>query len=185
MCWRRSTHTGSNAGLIDAGTAAFLQTPSSSQGDHMTERLDDPTGREIGESSFQECGIASEVVRPKDTTAPLVSDPAAFSAGLVVSEGPLIPTPGASGATPTPTLGVEEMEMKPVNLLELSDSSNEEASGEKPDETEPVLGGNPQGEEGAVDEAENPPILPTDETGGASDQPEAQVIEEGPDCIED
>ncbi|KAF3529738.1 hypothetical protein DY000_02041225 [Brassica cretica] len=173
----------SNAGLIDAGTAAFLQTPSSSQGDHMTERLDDPTGRELGESSFQECGIASEVVRPKDTTAPLVSDPAAFSAGLVVSEGPLIPTPGASGATPTPTLGVEETKVEPVNMLELSDSSTEEASGEKPDETEPILGGNPQGEERAVDEAENPPVLPTDETGGASDQLEAQSSEAFVDVI--
>ena len=102
-----------------------------------------------------------------------------------MSEGPLIPTPGASGATPTPTLGVEETEVEPVNLLELSDSSTEEASGEKPDETEPVLGGNPQGEERAVDEAENPPVLPTDETGGALDQLEAQVIEDGPDRVED
>ncbi|KAG2250137.1 hypothetical protein Bca52824_080273 [Brassica carinata] len=166
---------GSNAGLIDAGTAAFLQTPSSSQGDHVTEKLDDPTGRELGESSFQERGIASEVVRPEDTTAPLVSDTAVFSAGLVVNEGPVIPTLRASGVTPTPTLGVEETEVEPVNLLDLSDFLTEEVGGEKPDEIEPVLVGNPQGKERAVDEAENPPVLPTDETGGASDQLEAQL----------
>jgi len=142
--------------------------------------LDDPTGRELGESSFQECGIASEVVRPEDTTAPLVSDTAVFLAGLVVNEGPVIPTLRASGVTPTPTLGVEETEVEPVNLLDLSDFSTEEVGGEKLDEIEPVLVGNPQGEERAVDEAENPPVLPTDETRGASDQLEAQVIEEAP-----
>ena len=37
---------GSNAGLIDGGTAASLQTPTSSQGDHATERSNEPTGRE-------------------------------------------------------------------------------------------------------------------------------------------
>ncbi|KAF3529985.1 hypothetical protein DY000_02038582 [Brassica cretica] len=102
-----------------------------------------------------------------------------------MNKGPLIPTLGASGVTPTPTLGVEGTEVEPVNLLELSDSSTEEVGGEKQDEIEPVPVGNPQGEERAVDEAENPPVLPTDETGGASDQLEAQVIEEGPDRIED
>ncbi|KAG2270693.1 hypothetical protein Bca52824_065248 [Brassica carinata] len=44
---------GSNTGLIDAGTAAFLQTPTSSQGDHATERSNEPTERELGESSVK------------------------------------------------------------------------------------------------------------------------------------
>ncbi|KAF2580021.1 hypothetical protein F2Q68_00005048 [Brassica cretica] len=38
----------SNVGLIDAGTAASLQTPTSSQGDHATERSNETTGRELG-----------------------------------------------------------------------------------------------------------------------------------------
>ncbi|KAF2589794.1 hypothetical protein F2Q70_00038548 [Brassica cretica] len=44
---------GSNTGLIDAGTAAFLQTPMSSQGDHATERSNEPTERELGSCLFK------------------------------------------------------------------------------------------------------------------------------------
>ena len=38
---------GSNASLIDAGTAASLQTPTGSQGDHATVRANEMTGREL------------------------------------------------------------------------------------------------------------------------------------------
>ena len=183
--WATIDPHGSNAGLIDAGTAAFLQTPSSSQGDHANERSGEPTGRELKVSSLQEGGILSEVARLEDTTVPPASDPTMLSASLVVNEDPLVPVLGTSVAVPTSDLGVDETGTEPVNLLELSDSSTEEESGEQLDETESVLAGNPQREEGAVDEADNPPVLPADGTGEASDQLDAQVVEGGSDRVED
>ncbi|KAF3575260.1 hypothetical protein F2Q69_00058545 [Brassica cretica] len=174
---------GSNPGLIDAGTATSLQTPTSSQGDHATKRSNEPTERELGESSVQEHEVISRVERSEDETAPLVLDPAPSMANLVVSEESLIPILGVSDANPTPLLGVEEAGSGPVDLLELSDSSAEEEGGEKSDERIP--GDSPQGtEEGVVDEVENPPTSTMDEAGGASDQLEARVAEEDLDCVE-
>ncbi|KAF3575259.1 hypothetical protein F2Q69_00058546 [Brassica cretica] len=71
---------------VDAGTAASLQTPTSSQGDHATERSNEPTGRELGESSVQEHKVVSRVERSEDETALLVLDPAPSMANLVVTE---------------------------------------------------------------------------------------------------
>ncbi|KAF2595140.1 hypothetical protein F2Q70_00042272 [Brassica cretica] len=159
-------------GLIDAGTAASLQTPTSSQGDHATERSNEPTVRELGESSVQGHEVVSRVERSEDATAPLVLDRAPSMANLVVSEESLISILGVSDVNPTPPLGVKEAGSEPVDLLELSDSSAEEEGGEKSDERVP--GDNPQGkEEGVVDEVENPPASTTDEAGGVSDQLEA------------
>ncbi|KAF2589891.1 hypothetical protein F2Q70_00038303 [Brassica cretica] len=155
---------GSNTCLIDAGTAASLQTPTSSQGDHATERSNEPSGRELGESSVQEHEVVSRVERSEDETAPLVLDPAPSMANLVVSEKSLIPILRVSDANPTPLLAEEE-------------------GGEKSDERIPE--DNPQGtEEGVVDEVENPPASTTDEAGGTSDQLEARVVEEDLDRVE-
>ena len=174
---------GSNPGLIDAGTAASLQTPTSSQGDHATKRSNEPTERELGESSVQEHEVISRVERSEDETAPLVLDPAPSMANLVVSEESLIPIIGVSDANPTPLLGVEEAGSGPVDLLELSDSSAGEEGGEKSDDRIPE--DNPHGtEEGVVDEVENLPASTTDEAGGASDQLEAQVAAEDLDRVE-
>ncbi|KAF3506724.1 hypothetical protein F2Q69_00005739 [Brassica cretica] len=141
---------GSNVGLIDAGTATSLQTPTSSQGDHAIERSE-------------------------DATAPLVLGPAPSMANLVVSEESLIPILGVSDANPTTALGLKEAGSEPVDQLELSYSSAEEEGGEKSDERVP--GDNPQGtEEGLVDEVENPPASATDEAGGTSDQLKARAF---------
>ncbi|KAF3601894.1 hypothetical protein F2Q69_00036651 [Brassica cretica] len=169
--------------LIDTGTAASLQTPTISQGDHATGRSNEPNGRELGESSVQGHEVVRRVERSEDATAPLVLDPAPSMANLVVSEESLIPILGVSDANPTPPLGVEEAGSEPVDLLELSDSSAEEEGREKSDERVP--GDNPQGtEEGVIDEVENPPASTTDEAGGASDQLEARDVEEDPDRAE-
>ncbi|KAF2602118.1 hypothetical protein F2Q70_00025932 [Brassica cretica] len=150
---------GSNAVLIDAGTAASLQTPTSSQGDHATERFE-------------------------DATAPLVLGPAPSMANLVVGEEWLIPVLRVSDANPTPPLGLEKAGSEPVDLLELSDSSAEEEEGKKSDERVPR--DNPQEtEEGVVDEVEDPLASATYEAGGTSDQLEARVVEEDPDRAED
>ncbi|KAF2620123.1 hypothetical protein F2Q68_00038861 [Brassica cretica] len=152
---------GSNTGLIDAGTAASLQTPTSSQGDHATERSNEPTRRDLGESSIQEHEVVSRVE----------------------SEESLIPILGVIDANPTLLLGVEEAGSGPVDLLELSDSSAEEEGGEKSDDRIP--GDNPHGtEEGGVDEVENPPASTTNEAGGASDQLEPRVAAEDLDRVE-
>ncbi|KAF3525214.1 hypothetical protein F2Q69_00045941 [Brassica cretica] len=162
--------------MIDTGTAASLQTPTSSQGDHATERSKEPTGRELGESSVQGHEVVSRVERSEDETAPLVLDPAPSTSDLVVSEESLIPILGVSDANPTTPLGVKESGSGPVDLLELSDSSAEEEGGEKSDERVP--GDNPQGtEEGVVDEVENPPALTTDEARGAPNRLAARVAE--------
>ncbi|KAF2565210.1 hypothetical protein F2Q68_00025356 [Brassica cretica] len=175
---------GSNGGLIDAGTAASLQTPTSSQGDHATERSNEPTGKELGESSVQGHEVVRRVERSEDVTAPLVLGPAPSMVNLVVSEESLIPVLGVSDANPTRPLGLEEAGSEPVDLLELSDSSAEEEGGEKLDERVPR--DNPQRtEEGVVDEVEDPPASATNEAGGASDQLEARVVEEDPDHAED
>ncbi|KAG2288358.1 hypothetical protein Bca52824_047962 [Brassica carinata] len=173
--WATIDPYGSNAGLIDAGTAAFFQTPSSSQGDHANEGSVEPTGRELGELPLQEGGIVGEVVRLEDTTVASASDPTTLSTSLVVNEDPLVPVLGTS----------VETETEPVNLLELSDSSNEEEGGEQLEETESGLVGNPQNEEGAVDGTDNLPVLPADMTGEASDRLTAQVVEGGFDRVED
>jgi len=173
--WATIDPYGSNAGRIDAGTAAFLQTPSSSQGDHANEGSVEPTGRELGELPLQEGGIAGEVVRLEDMTVASASDPTTLSTSLVVNEDPLVPVLGTS----------VETETEPVNLLELSDSSTEEEGGEQLEETESGLVGNPQNEEGAVDGTDNLPVLPADASGEASDRLTAQVGEGGSDCVED
>ncbi|KAG5393531.1 hypothetical protein IGI04_023494 [Brassica rapa subsp. trilocularis] len=98
---------GSNAGLIDAGT----------------ERSNEPTGRELGESSVQGRVVVSGVERPEDATAPLVLDPAPSMANLVMSEESLVLILGVRDTNPTLPLGVEETGSEPVDLLELSDSS--------------------------------------------------------------
>ncbi|KAG2265793.1 hypothetical protein Bca52824_072872 [Brassica carinata] len=158
--WATIDPYGSNAGLIDAGTAAFLQTPSSSQGDHANEGSVEPTRRELEELPLQEGGVVGEVVRLEDTTVSSASDPTTLSTSLVVNEDPLVPVLGTS----------VETETEPVNLLELSDSSTEEEGGEQLEETESGLVGNPQNEEGAVDGTDNLPVLPADVTGEASDR---------------
>ncbi|KAG2288571.1 hypothetical protein Bca52824_048175 [Brassica carinata] len=112
---------GSNASLIDAGTAASLQTPTGSQGDHATERPNEPTGRELWESYVQGHEVVSRVERSEDATAPLVLGPAPSMANLVVSEELLIPVLRVSDANPTLPLGLEEAGSEPVDLLELSD----------------------------------------------------------------
>ncbi|KAL0689300.1 hypothetical protein Bca4012_088978 [Brassica carinata] len=163
--------------------AATRAVPRTSQGDHATERSNEPTGRELGESSVQEHEVVSRVERSEDENAPLVLDPAPSMANLVVSEESLIPILGVSDANPTPLSGVEEAGSGPFDLLELSDSSAEEEGGEKSDERIP--GDNPQGtEEGVVHEVENPPASTTDEAGGASVQLEARVAEEDLDRVE-
>ena len=173
--WATIDPYGSNAGLIDAGTAAFLQTPSSSQGDCANEGSVEPTGRELGELPLQEGGIVGEVVRLEDTTVASALDPTTLSTSLVVNEDPLVPVLGTS----------VETETEPVNLLELSDSSTEEEGGEQLEETESGLVGNPQNEEGAVDGTDNLPVLPADVTGEASDRLTAQVVEGDSDRVED
>ena len=173
--WATIDPYGSNAGLIDVGTAAFLQTPSSSQGDHANEGSVESTRRELGELPLQEGGIVGEVVRLEDTTVASASDPTTLSSSLVVNEYPLVPVLGTS----------VETETEPVNLLELSDSSTEEEGCEKLEETESGLVGNPQNEEGAVDGTDNLPVLPADVTGEASDWLTAQVVEGGSDRVED
>ncbi|KAF3494237.1 hypothetical protein DY000_02052423 [Brassica cretica] len=153
------------------------------QKEKFMERSNEPTGRELGESSVQEHEVVSRVKRSEDETTPLVLDPAPSMANLVVSEESLIPILGVSDANPTPLSGVEEAGSGPVDLLELSDSSAKEEGGEKSDERIP--GDNQQGtEEGLVDEVENPPASTTDEAGGASDQLEARVAEEDLDRVE-
>ncbi|KAG2288512.1 hypothetical protein Bca52824_048116 [Brassica carinata] len=132
--WATIDPYGSNAGLIDAGTAAFLQTPST---------------REL---PLQEGGIVGEVVRLDETTVASASDPTTLSTSLVVNEDPLVPVLGTS----------VETETELVNLLPLSDSSTEEEGGEQLEETESGLVGNPQNEEGAVDGTDNLPAQPTD-----------------------
>ncbi|KAF3577625.1 hypothetical protein DY000_02031121 [Brassica cretica] len=107
---------GSNAGLIDAGTAASLQTPTSSQGDHAIEWPNEPTRRELGESYVQGHEVVSRVGRSEDATAPLVLGPAPSMANLVVSEESLIPV-----SNQTLPLGLKEAGSEPVDLLELSD----------------------------------------------------------------
>ncbi|KAF3529737.1 hypothetical protein DY000_02041226 [Brassica cretica] len=154
------------------------------QKEKFMEKSNEPTGRELGESSVQGHEVVSRVERSEDASAPIVLDPAPSMANLVVSEESLILILGASDANPTPPLGLEEAGSEPVDLLELSDSSAEEEGGEKSDERVP--GDNPQGtEEGVVDEVENPPASATDEAGGASDQLEARVVEKDPDRAED
>ncbi|KAF3554450.1 hypothetical protein F2Q69_00013027 [Brassica cretica] len=112
---------GSNTGLIDAGTAASLQTPTSSQGDNAIEWPNEPTRRELGESYVQGHEVVSRVERSEDATAPLVLGPAPSMANLVVSEESLIPVLGVSDANPTLPLGLKEAGSEPVDLLELSD----------------------------------------------------------------
>ncbi|KAF3601666.1 hypothetical protein F2Q69_00036649 [Brassica cretica] len=147
------------------------------------EKSNEPTGRELGESSVQGHEVVSRVERSEDATAPLVLDPASSMANLVVIEESLIPILRVSDANPSPPLGLEEAGLEPVDLLELSDSSAEEEGGEKSDERVP--GDNPQGtEEGVVDEVENLSASTTDEAGGASDQLQARVVEEDPDRAE-
>ncbi|WZY93399.1 hypothetical protein YC2023_065728 [Brassica napus] len=183
--WATIDPYGSNAGLIDAGTAAFLQTPSSSQGDHANEGSVEPTGRELGESSLQEGGIVGEVARLEDTTVAPALDPTTLSTSLVVNEDPLVPVLGTGVVVLTSDLGVDETGTEPVNLLELSDSSTEEEGGEQLEETESGFVGNPQNEEGAVDGTDSLPVLPADVTREASDQLAAQVVEGGSDRVED
>ncbi|KAL0689928.1 hypothetical protein Bca4012_089606 [Brassica carinata] len=157
---RKKPSCGSDASAFAA------KTPS---GDQATERSNEPTERELGESSVQGHEVVSRVERSEDATAPLVLDPAPSMANLIVSEESLIPILGVSDANPTPPLGLEEAGSEPIDLLELSDSSAKEEGGEKSDERVP--GDNPQGtEEGVVGEVENPPASTTDEAGGASDQ---------------
>ena len=165
--WAAIDPYGSNAGLIDAGTAAFLQTPSSSQGDHVNEESVEPSGRELGEPSFQEGRSVGEVARLEDTTVASALDPTALSTDLVVNEDPLVPALGTGAETRT----------EAVNLLELSDSSTEEEGGEHPEEIESGLVGNPQNEEGMADRIDNLPVLPADVT--------AQVVEGGSNRAED
>ncbi|KAF3517572.1 hypothetical protein DY000_02058477 [Brassica cretica] len=62
---------GSNTGLIDAGTAASLQTLTTSQGDNATERSNKPTVRELGESSVQGHEVVSRVKSDVNPTPPL------------------------------------------------------------------------------------------------------------------
>ncbi|KAF3573119.1 hypothetical protein F2Q69_00059778 [Brassica cretica] len=80
----------SNANLIDAGTAAILQTPTSSQGDHAIERSNEQTGRDLEGLSVQERGDVSGVERTEDTsepmTAPDVSNQAPVALDLMVRE---------------------------------------------------------------------------------------------------
>ncbi|XP_022567983.2 uncharacterized protein LOC125593185 [Brassica napus] len=165
--WATIDPYGSNAGLIDAGTAAFLQTPSSSQGDHANEESVEPSGRELGEPSFHEGRIVGEVARLEDTTVAPALDPTTLSTSIVVNEDPLVPALGTGAETRT----------EAVNLLELSDSSTEEEGGEHPEETESGLVGNPQNEEGMADRIDNLPVLPADVT--------AQVVEGGSNRAED
>ncbi|KAG2247701.1 hypothetical protein Bca52824_087329 [Brassica carinata] len=117
-------------------------------GDHANEGSVEPTGRELGELPLQEGGITGEVVRLEDTTVASASDPTTLSTSLVVNEDPLVLVLGTS----------VETETEPVNLLELSDSSTEEEGGKQLEETESGLVGNPQNEEGAVDETDNLPV---------------------------
>ncbi|XP_033148077.1 uncharacterized protein LOC108872268 [Brassica rapa] len=165
--WAAIDPYGSNAGLIDAGTAAFLQTPSSSQGDHVNGESVEPSGRELGEPSFQEGRSVGEVARLEDTTVAPALDPIALSTDLVVNEDPLVSVLETGAETRT----------EPVHLLELSDSSTEEEGGEHLEETEPGLVGNPQNEEGAVDRTDDLPVLPADVT--------VQVVEGGSNRAED
>ncbi|KAF2607413.1 hypothetical protein F2Q68_00042988 [Brassica cretica] len=67
---------GSNTGLIDAGTAASLQTLTSSQGDNTTERSNKPTVRELGESSVQGHEVVSRVESDVNPTPPLGAEEA-------------------------------------------------------------------------------------------------------------
>ncbi|KAG5378156.1 hypothetical protein IGI04_025998 [Brassica rapa subsp. trilocularis] len=127
----------------------------------------EPSGRELGEPSFQEGRSVGEVARLEDTTVASALDPTALSTDLVVNEDPLVPALGTGAETRT----------EPVNLLELSDSSTEEEGGEHLEETEPGLVGNPQNEEGAVDRTDDLPVLPADVT--------AQVVEGGSNRAED
>ncbi|KAF2531099.1 hypothetical protein F2Q70_00029118 [Brassica cretica] len=194
---------GSNANLINAGTAAILKTPMSSQGDHAIERSNDPTERNLEELSVREQGDVSGVERTEDasglTIAPIVPDPASVAFNLVVNEEPSTPTLGASDATLTLPLGEDGAGSNPVDLLELSDSSAEEDDGEKSGgekSDEQVPDSNPQGtkgnfgessakEQGNVDEVENPSGPMIDGTGSASDQLGAQVVGEDFDHAED
>ncbi|KAF2564487.1 hypothetical protein F2Q70_00018597 [Brassica cretica] len=124
------------------GTAAILQTPTSSQGDHAIERSNEQTGRDLEGLSVQERGDVSGVERTEDTseptTAPDVSNQAPVALDLMVREEPSIPTLGVSDEDPT------------LPLVKLSDSSAEE-DGNKSDEQVPAS--NPQGKEGNLGES--------------------------------
>ena len=100
---------GSNANIIDAGTVAILQTPTSSQGDHAIERSSEPTGRDLEGLPVQEQGNVSKVEGTKDTsgptTAPAVPNSASTPVNLTVREESSAPTLGVSDEDPALPLG--------------------------------------------------------------------------------
>ncbi|XP_013627840.1 PREDICTED: uncharacterized protein LOC106334013 [Brassica oleracea var. oleracea] len=177
---------GLNATLIDAGTAATLQTPTSSQGDHAIERSNEPTGRDLEGLSVQERGDVSGVDRTEDaskpTTAPAVPDPGPAALNLTVREESSVSTLGVGDEDPT------------LPLVELSDSSAEEDGGDESNElvrasnplgTEEDLGESSAKEQGNVDKVENPPDSTADRTEDASDPLGAQVTGEEFDHAEE
>ena len=194
---------GSNVNLIDIGTAAILQTPTSSQGDHVIEGSNNPTERDLEELSVRERGDVVGVERTEDASGSMIAlvvpDPAPVASNLVVNEELSTPTLGVNDATLTLPPGEGGAGSNLVDLLELSDSSAEEdggekSGGEKPDEqvreskpqrTEGNFGGSSSKEQGNVDEVENPSDPITDGTGSASDQFGARVVGEDFDRAED
>ena len=194
---------GSNANLIDAGTAAILQIPTSSWGDHAIEGSNNPTERDLEELSVRERGDVVGVERTEDASGSMIAlvvpDPAPVASNLVVNEELSTPTLGVNDATLTLPPGEGGAGSNLVDLLELSDSSAEEdggekSGGEKPDEqvreskpqrTEGNFGGSSSKEQGNVDEVENPSDPITDGTGSASDQFGARVVGEDFDRAED
>lgn len=188
---------GSNTNLIDSGTTTILQTPSTSQGDHTNERLNEPTGRELGELSVRERGDVSGVERTEDafepTIAMTVPNPAPAVVNLAVGEEAPTPTLGASNEDPTLPRGEDRTGSDFDDLFELSDSSAGEDGRDKSNEqvpesnllgTEEDLGESSAKEQGNIDGVENPPDLTTDRTEDVSPIG-AQVVGEGLDHVED
>ena len=187
---------GSNANLIDAGTAAILQIPTSSWGDHAIEGSNNPTERDLEELSVRERGDVVGVERTEDASGSMIAlvvpDPAPVASNLVVNEELSTPTLGVSDVTRTLPSGEDGAGSNPEDLLELSDSSAEKDGGEKSDEQVPKS--NPQGTEGTfggsssqgnIDKVENPSDPIIDGPGSASDQFGAQVVGEDFDRAED
>ena len=187
---------GLNANLIDAGTAAILQTPTSSQGDHAIEGSNNLAERDLEELSVRERGDVVGAERIGDASghmiARVVPDPAPVASNLVVNEELSTPTLGVSDATLALLPGEGGAGSNLGDLIELSDSSAEEDGGEKSDEQVPES--NPQGTEGTfggsssqgnIDKVENPSDPIIDGPGSASDQFGAQVVGEDFDRAED
>ena len=168
---------GSNVNLIDAGTAAILQTPTSSQGDHAIERSSELTERALKGLSVQEREHVGRVGGTEDasgpTTALVVPNPIPVAANLATNEELPILTLGVSDENPTLPPGEDGIGSNP-------DDPENDLKGMEEDLGEPSTD-----EQGNVEGVENPPDSTTDRVEDTSDSFGAQVAGENLDRAED